>query len=429
MTKKKSPQATADQKELTVSAKGNTAKDTTQTSATKETAPSEAPANSSTASASSATPKKPLPKKSFSIVLSIVWLLLVALLAAGAWFGWEFWQKQESRLQKLEAQLKEQSTWFAKSTSQQSALLETQEQRLDAFSQTLKQEQSLIQQRLDTHAQRLQTLSGSSRDNWVLEEVRYLLRLANQRQLTGGGNSGIIGLLTSADELLHELDLPDVFPIRDRIRKDILALQVAPQVDREGLYLQLSALAEQLDGLPPVPVTPITEKPIAEKPATPAPKSASQDASAGTPWQEGFLAYLKHAFGHLDRYIRVDHYDKPVKPILSERQQRLMAQNLRLMMEQAQTAVMREEQGIYRESLKKVIQWLELHYAHYAQQPALVEQLYVLQQQNIVSVLPSISSSLLRLNDYMQQRNTLSPETKPTQTLSPPASAKQEATL
>lgn len=368
-----------------------------------------------------ATPTASTGKKLLSWLFGILWLLVVIALAVGAWFGWQLWQEQDRRVAKLETQLEKQTqkqaAEFASSLSQQASLLEAQQQRLEAFSAMLEKDQRLLQQRLDAHAQRLQTLTGSSRDNWMLEEVRYLLRLANQRQVTGGGGAGIVGLLESADKLLRELDLPDVFPLRDSIRKDILAIQVAPKVDREGLYLQLSAVVSHLYSLPPVPLRQSIETRPANAESTanePAATEPVTEKSVGSHWQDGLFENIKEAFGTLDQYFRIDTYDKPIEPILSKSQQRLMAQNLRLMMEQAQVALLREEQEIYRASLSKVIMWLNTHYSHYTEKEALIEQLEVLQQQNIVTKLPTISASLLRLNDYIRQRDALEPSSSST---------------
>ena len=40
-----------------------------------------------------------------------------------------------------------------------------------------------LPQRLDSHNKRLLSLSSTSREDWLLAEAEYLLRLANQRLL------------------------------------------------------------------------------------------------------------------------------------------------------------------------------------------------------------------------------------------------------
>ena len=356
--------------------------------------------------------------KIHSLVMSVILLLTVVALLAVAYVGWQFWSEQGSRLKKVEAQLQEQSVWFAKSTSQQSTLLDTQQQRLEIFSQNFLSNKKLLEQRLDAQAERLRALSGSSRDSWILEETRYLLKLANQRQLTGGNAVGILGLLDAADKLLAELDVPDLFVIRESIHQDILAMKVAPKVDREGIYLQLSALIQKIDQLPPIPMR--QSLPHQQKNKSPVP----QDNEASASWENKIWQSIRHTFVSvwqgLDKYIRVQHHDTPFQPLMSDVQQQMMLNNIRLMLEQSQLALLREEPVIYRHSLNKVIAWLKKYYAHFEEQPQFVEQLMQLSDKKIVDAIPSLSSSLERLNDYMQSQRSLSePEEVPSNVLLP----------
>lgn len=334
-------------------------------------------------------------KKTGGLGAKLWWLLVLLLiitLAVTAYFGWQFWEVQNARVKKVEAQLDEQGTWFATAIRQQSEHLNKQRENLTRLSQALDNDQKILQQRLDAQATRLSQLSGDNRDGWMLEETRYLLRLANQRQLTGGGVKGIIGLLESADKLLITLDSPDVFPLRDSIHQDILALKIAPVVDREGIYLQLSALIAQVDQLPPVPLTSLLEKP-----------SETHIAQAqNSDWQNNVLQHIKNTFGRLDQYVRIQHHDQPLAPLVSDAQQHMITQNLRLMLAQAQTALLREEAVIYQHGLEESIRWLNKHFTHFAEKDALIDAIMALQQQPIASTLPDVSASLERVNVYIQ---------------------------
>jgi uroporphyrin-3 C-methyltransferase len=366
-------------------------------------------ANTSTATDSKKT-KAPTKKTAGGAVAKIQWVLLflfvIALVVAG-YFGWQLWHSQNARVQKVEAQLEEQGTWFATAIRQQSDHLDKQRDNLARLSQALDNDQKILQQRLDAQATRLSQLSGDNRDGWMLEETRYLLRLANQRQLTGGGVKGIIGLLESADKLLVTLDSPDVFPLRDSIHKDILALKIAPAVDREGIYLQLSALIEQVDILPPVPLTSSLVKPSE--------RIVTQEEESH--WQDGLWQGVRHTLGKLDQYVRIQHHDEPLAPLVSDTQQHALVQNLRLMLAQAQIALLREEATIYQHSLEQAVRWLNKHFTHFSEKQALIDAITTLQQQTIISDLPDVSASLERVNAYIQSgrhtsNKTLAPTTK-----------------
>jgi uroporphyrin-3 C-methyltransferase len=393
------------------------------TSSTTESTPATANASKASKQKTSSTPKTK--KSSGNEWAKLQWLLallLVIVLVVVAYFGWQFWSSQNTRVQKVEAQLEEQGTWFATAIRQQSDHLNKQRDNLSRLSQALDNDQKILQQRLDAQAARLNQLGGDNRDGWVLEEARYLLRLANQRQLTGGGVKGVIGLLESADTLLVTLDSPDVFPLRDSIHKDILALKIAPSVDREGLYLQLSALIEQVDILPPVPLSSSLKTPSETV-------VINNEASH---WQDSLWQSIRHTFGTLDHYVRIQHHDEPLSPLVSDAQQHMLVQNLRLMLAQAQIALLREEATIYQHSLDQAVRWLNKHFVHFSERQALVDTITALQQQTISSDLPDVSASLERMNIYIQSgrhivNKKLLPSAAQKETLSPTASSVEKA--
>ncbi len=371
----------------------NNAKNNTKNNAENTSAKPKATKASSTPPSSSS--------KRVVLLLTLVLILLMAVLAGGAYFAWQFWQEQEARVARIESglQQKEQKDRdLSSQASSQTKDLGQQRKALAQLQQSLEQHQKAIEQRLNAQAVRLSQLSGENRDIWMLEEARYLLRLANQRKLTSGGVEGIIGLLQSADKLLLAIDRPDIFPLRESLSKDILRLKLAPVVDREGIYLALSALVNQTEALPSVPYVKETPKPApSELPL------AEDDKPAGI-WSS-----IQQSLGQLDDYIRVKQHDEPLELWVSDVQQQLVAQNLRLMFEQAQTALLREEDAIYRESLEQAIFWLDKHYAHFEQKSALVDAIRELKKKIIVSQLPDISTSLIQLSQYIERaESTLS---------------------
>ncbi len=340
----------------------------------------------------------PAKKSSGFLWRFIVISILLALVASVAYFGWYFWQSQNARVTKLESQLVEQAGWFATAMSQQSILLEKQKEQLAEFKLTLEKEQTLLRQRIDNHSERLQALTGSSRTIWILEEARYLLRLANQRQLTGGNAQVVLGLLEAADALLSDVDVPDIFTVRNSLYQDILSLKVSPQVDRESLYLQLSAVIVQLEKILLIPVKQPNDKKSDNKPQ-------DEHQVASTSWYQLVWRSVQGAFFTLDNYVRVNRHDQSIKPLLSEYQQQVMATNLRLMLEQSQMALLQKEPQIYQHSLQKVSDWLRLHYQHFPQYSMLQEEISQLQQANVIDAVPSISRSLTLLGDYIKQQS------------------------
>ncbi|ODS23228.1 hypothetical protein AB835_10035 [Candidatus Endobugula sertula] len=339
-------------------------------------------------------------------LLQTVLLLLIAVsLLISAYFGWQFWSIQNTRTQQFETAIAEQDSQYSQLGRQQTSLssqlteLKKQQQSHSDVTAAFNSYQRATQQRLDAHAEQLRRLSGANNKAWMLEEARYLLRLANQRQLIDSDAISITGLLTSADAILRAVDDPQLFPVRDRINKEIVALKLAPIIDREGLYLQISALIKQVDQLPSVSIHSLTKQPDVVD-ITP-----SSVLETTTWYNRVWLSISRAVKGVIDKAIRIDDHSQPVKPLLSNLQQAVMRQNLRLMLEQAQIALLREKKVIYRQSLEKVVYWLDTHYNHFAEKQAMVNQIAILQRQRIVNTLPDISRSLSLLVEHIERYN------------------------
>jgi uroporphyrin-III C-methyltransferase len=349
--------------------------------------------------------QRPIGRRSLAKKITYLFfvVLLLAIIGATAYGLWQFWKTQDARIVEAQQQQSGLSATVDENTNQLRQQLSEQKKQLSLFVQQSNKEQKLLQQRLDAQLAKINTLSGVSRDGWMLEEARHLLRLANQRQLTGSNVSGIVGLLQSADDLLREIDLPDLFPIREQIQNDLVALKISPSADREGIYLQLNSLINQVQVLPAAPLT----LSLKEKSVSSQSESIENNASLlddtteeKTLWQK-ITASVTSAFGSLDNYVRITHHNKKVEPLLSDSQQIVSQENLRLMLEQAQTALLREEAIVYQTSIKKAIEWLNKHYGHYPEKNAMVVLLNELEAQPILTQLPNVSSSLYTLSQYI----------------------------
>jgi uroporphyrin-3 C-methyltransferase len=109
--------------------------------------------------------------------------------------------------------------------------------------------------------------------------------------------------------------------------------------------------------------------------------------------------------GSLDNYVRITHHDKKLEPLLSDAQQLLSQENLRVMLEQAQIALLREEAVVYQQSVEKSVEWLHKYYSHYPEKIAMVALLNELKVQPILSELPSVAASLYTLSQYIDSHS------------------------
>ena len=259
----------------------------------------------------------------------------------------------------------------------------------------LKQSLSAAELRLQAQQKRILSMSTTSREDWLLAEAEYLLKLANQRVLVERKADSAIALFEEADAILRDLGDPDLFPLRDAINKDLVALKLAKTIDVEGIYLELSALAAEVEKLPLVPEA---FNFAIEEDVSPEP-----DETSGS--FQKFLESFK-------RYYRViDHEEKPAA-ILPPDQTAYLHLNLRMMIERAQLAMLREQQDIYSTSLQDAERWVRRYFPSSLAADQYERALADLRKKEVVRVLPDVSESLELLKGYIADLHKLTPANK-----------------
>lgn len=333
------------------------------------------------------------------------WMLLLLLLLAFAcmalaYFGWYELEGQMVHQQQLTQQLERQEQQWFETQKEIGKLDQRQKEQTAEWSTHL----DSVEQQVEQHSRRLKSLSTTTRDDWLLAEAEYLLRLANQRMLMERGTVGALGLLESVDDILAELDDSELFGVRDKLSRDIATLKLTPTVDRSGLYLRLSALGDKIEQLPELPRLPKEGTEEAE-PLIP------HDASEGGLKASTFWSKLKdHFWNAMDKVkhqVRIRHHDKPLEPLLPPDGARYLRQNIRFNLEQAQLAMLREEQTIYRHSLQQAEDLLRQYFSNQPQALLIADQLQELSEKDVVVTLPSISGSLSAMQDYIDKLHLL----------------------
>jgi uroporphyrin-3 C-methyltransferase len=368
-----------------------------------------------TSSSKQATPNKseaPVPPQKISTLSSIalmIVLLLIIGLAVGAFYGLRFWEnhstQQEQRLLAIESNNNQQLEKINALGQEQA---NKNAEQAD-FLNTIKKEQSALQaqinQRLDSHTERLRALAGTSRNDWLLAEARYLLRLASQRLLVENSTVGAQALLQSADDILLSIDDAELLPARSAIAAEMIALRLAKAVDRPGIYLQLSALKDEIQALPLIPNRP--------KNATPRVEVSIAD-DAPEKWYFQAIQSLKTLFNELKGFVQIRHHDQAPELLISEQQQLQIINNLMLMLEQAQYSLLHEEELIYQASLEKAKQWWKSYYSHYSEYEVINHEINKLLNKEIIQKIPTINRSTKLLTDYIDQFHKLNNESKST---------------
>lgn len=255
-----------------------------------------------------------------------------------------------------------------------------------------------LQDRLTKSIQQVEasTAQTNSRKDWLLAEVEYLLRLANQRVLMENTPIGALALLKSADKILQQTDDVSIFAVRKALLSDITALETVPVIDQEGLYLTIDALSEQIDNLRLVPVTDKNKLPsLLDEVAGDAVNSAN-DSSLANIWNS--------ASEKLGKLVIIQHRDKAIDPLLSSAQQANLLQNLHILFEQSQLALLQRKQLAYERSLTKAENIITRYFqADDSTTIALVKGIIKLKKEHITADIPSIATSLNSLKAYLKQ--------------------------
>ena len=110
--------------------------------------------------------------------------------------------------------------------------------------------------------------------------------------------------------------------------------------------------------------------------------------------------------------MRIDDVEAPAKPLVDSYATRLAALNVRLLLEQAQLALLQEETTVYRHSLEKALELLRGYYIASEQNERLQASINELLQLEVAPELPDISESLTLLRDYLRQLHRVEPAPK-----------------
>ncbi|MEH6634295.1 MAG: uroporphyrinogen-III C-methyltransferase [Halioglobus sp.] len=236
----------------------------------------------------------------------------------------------------------------------------------------------------------LARFSANDRDSWLLAETEYLLRLANQRLIMAGDVAAAQSLLSSADNILREMDDVGLHPVRAAVAADVAAVRAVPTVDIEGIYLRLSALSEQAGRLV------IFQLPKRE--AQPAPVEAVD-------WKGRLRQGYEAALAKLSDYVAIRRRDVPMQTLMDPQWEGLVRQNLRMLLEQSQVALLSGNQALYTESLQRAQHWVaEFIASDEAASRAMAREITQLTTMQVAVAKPDISRSLQALNAVMEQR-------------------------
>jgi len=331
------------------------------------------------------------------------WLALLLALAVAAGLGWSVREQQrmqsglDARLEQLEARAGREQADLDELAGRWRKRLDAAVAQLQSDTGELGDELALVsgtvedvRKQLEEQGVELARAGASDRESWLLAEVQYLLRLANQRLVMAGDVVAAQALLHSADNILLELDDMGLHEVRAAVAADLAALRAVPRVDIEGIYLRLAALVEQAGELV------IFQLP--EQEAQPAQAPADN-------WRARLRQGWEEALAKLSNYIIIRRRDVPMQALMDPQWEGLVRQNLRMLLEQAQVALLSGNRLLYRESLERARHWVgEFADSDEAAARAMSREINDLAALEVGVNLPDMSRSVQALDAVMQRR-------------------------
>ncbi len=337
----------------------------------------------------------PKARTSGQAIAVVALIISIAALGSIAYVGWRgiLIEKQMPetlvRINQLDNQL----------TRQHSQLTETVKafRPLQNQASNLEQRGERLLDRVDQLSAKVRDLEGSARLDWHLAEVEYMLRLANQRLLMASDMQGAKNMLTSADEMLRDIDDYNLHAVREALAEDIAVLNAVPLFDQEGIYLKLQALVEQIPSLELFKMDQF-------KPDIPE-DSDQKQLPEDTGWKSTAVNILYKAWQNFAELFRfTSNRDRPVQALLTPEQEAIIRQNLRLLIEQSKLALLAQQQNVFQDSLTQAEKWLTKYFAlGGAPVKSVLTELEQLKNTNIDPELPNISRALKALKHQQRQ--------------------------
>ena len=344
-------------------------------------------------------------------------LMLACLGAAGYWFGWPWAEQTWQRFEAMESKLgsieqKETATPPAEIARIASAsadreirnalaTLESEWQRALAESsarQNAERAESArqISNRMKRIEDQVDRLLAVDRRAWLGQEAIFLTRLAGQRLLVARDVDAALSLLGQADELLRDTGEPRFESARLAIARDRAALTAVPSVDQVGLYARLSAIIDQVDQL-----------------QLEFGKHETKDTPGPTPersWWDQASAGWRAALAALSNHLIIRRRSDEIAQLMTPEWAALARQNARMLLEQAQIAMLSANQALFEQSLGRATEFVTLFVEQDPERvTSLVEGIESLRGEDVAPALPNLTDTRSLLESQVERLGAEAP--------------------
>ncbi len=342
----------------------------------------------------------PAKKSASAILATIISLVALGAVGAGGYVAQHKLTLLEENFNQRSAAQQLEATAAVNDANAAVAELTESFQQIQAEKVAQTAEIATLQERLSDAIKQVEAGRDRSESDWRLAEAEYLLRLANQRILMENRAEGALALLRSTDTILKELDDVSLYPLRQSLASDISKLESVPNLDLEGTYLRVAALIERSKDLPTLTLEQQRQLPeLIDNVIT---------EQVDTETQQSITSGFAKAISKLESLIVIQRHDQPVEPILSPDQGHYLRQNIQMLLEQAQLALLRQQQSVFTTSLSRAQSLLMQYFDrdNYTTS-VLIQSLAELTTLNVSPTIPDISGSLKALQQHQKEMANL----------------------
>lgn len=294
-------------------------------------------------------------KTGFLWFFTIINLLLLGAVIAGAYWGWMLWQNQQQQQTSFFAQQESVlATQLASAAKQQADLANAiaanqlvkedwqqqslaEQERLDVLSAAIQQNN----QQIASNLSKVSEIAGRRPADWLLAEANYLLNIAGRKLWLEHDVDSAILMLQAADSRLQDMAEPSLLVVREKLASDISTLQQLNPLSTTAIALDISGLTKQVDNLP------LT---FFKKPENSNSEMALSTDDAD--WYDNLVNSINHV---LAGFFSVKKITTDIKPFMSEQQRWLVKEQLKFSLLSAQTAALQEQWPVFKDAINNAL--------------------------------------------------------------------------
>ncbi|SUB22589.1 HemX family protein [Pasteurella bettyae] len=191
------------------------------------------------------------------------------------------------------------------------------------------------------------TVNAQQPNDWLLSEADFLLGNALRKLVLDSDVDTSISLLKLADEALEKVGTAQVSAVRTALNNDLKQLLAVNNIDQNAIMQHLSQLANSIDELTVLNVDFDNQQ------------NDTNVSDSVNDWENNLK---KSASSFLNHFVRVTPINSSKKELLAPNQDIYLRENIRLRLQMAISAVPRQQNDLYKQSIEAVSSWVRSYF-------------------------------------------------------------------